>query len=187
MAEEKKTPSADKLKALQAAMDKISKLKEERLILVGPCFGGLMAYRAAQEFPNKVETLLASSPLIDFEQGTLSQHIDAFLNAREERFKKRNISAESLQKMHHFRQSVVLGASKYGRVPVASSYLGPVCILHGEKDRLVPIENSRQIARKLNRPNVTVQEIPSAGHTFDMDQDRRMKFTIATLKRHLAR
>lgn len=173
--------------AFERAMDKISKLKEERLILLGPCFGGLMAYHVAQNFPQKVESMIISSPLIDFEQGALSQHIDEVLTKRDKKLRRLSLDKTLMERMVNFHKIVLAASHKYGQIPIKSAYDGPIHILHGENDRLVPVANSFTIQNSLNRPNINIQVVSQGKHNFDISLNNKMKFSIAALKKQISR
>ena len=44
----------------------------------------------------------------------------------------------------------------------------PTLIISGDRDRLVPVENSRQLARMI--PGARLVELPGAGHAFPFER-----------------
>jgi pimeloyl-ACP methyl ester carboxylesterase len=56
----------------------------------------------------------------------------------------------------------------------------PTLVIHGERDRLVPVENGRLIAERI--PGARFVELPGAGHIFPTDQPER---TVEELLRFL--
>ena len=58
-------------------------------------------------------------------------------------------------------------------------------IIHGEKDPLVPVQNSFQIQLAMQNPNLELKVIPNMKHA--MAFDKEMKKPIGILKRYLDR
>jgi pimeloyl-ACP methyl ester carboxylesterase len=61
--------------------------------------------------------------------------------------------------------AAVQGFDAYDRLPQVQA---PTLIIHGDADRLVPVENARILQRRL--PNSQVKVLPGAGHVFFWEQ-----------------
>jgi pimeloyl-ACP methyl ester carboxylesterase len=64
--------------------------------------------------------------------------------------------------------AAILSWKCHGRLSKISS---PTLVIHGDRDRLVPVENGRLIARRI--PGAKLVELPGAGHIFPTDQPER--------------
>jgi pimeloyl-ACP methyl ester carboxylesterase len=64
--------------------------------------------------------------------------------------------------------AAILSWKCYDRLPQIGS---PTLVIHGDRDRLVPIENGRVIAGRI--PRAKLVELPGAGHIFPTDQPER--------------
>jgi dipeptidyl aminopeptidase/acylaminoacyl peptidase len=64
-------------------------------------------------------------------------------------------------------------------------YQGPVCIMHPQKDRFIPVNNSEQMVKALNRNNVELSVIPNETHT--LTNDFHLKVPVMFLHKALER
>lgn len=72
----------------------------------------------------------------------------------------------------------ILMWSAYGRLP---SIRIPTLVVHGDQDRLVPVENGRAVARRI--PGAKFELIPNAGHVLTTDQPELCSETLLTFLR----
>jgi pimeloyl-ACP methyl ester carboxylesterase len=64
--------------------------------------------------------------------------------------------------------AAILSWKCHDRLPQIGS---PTLVIHGDRDRLVPVENGRLIAGRI--PGAKLVELPGAGHIFPTDQPER--------------
>ena len=64
--------------------------------------------------------------------------------------------------------AAILSWKCYDRLPQIGS---PTLVIHGDRDRLVPVENGRLIAERI--PGARLVELPGAGHGFDLIDGER--------------
>ncbi len=75
------------------------------------------------------------------------------------------------------------GASQWSGLPRLSAISVPTCVVHGEVDRLVPVENGRRVAGAIPGAELTV--VPDANHLLMTDQPEQVeKVLLDWLDRH---
>ena len=58
------------------------------------------------------------------------------------------------------------------------TYLGPVKILHPQKDNFIPLKNSENMLNILNRSNVTLQILPNETHVLRNKHSMRIPILV---------
>jgi 3-oxoadipate enol-lactonase len=138
--------------------------KVRSLILGCSAAGGPQAVRAEQEALNVLMTRSADPdqfanamrPFL-YDQGTPTQRIEEDAAV----YRKWHPSADA-----YFAQlQAVLAWEAYSRI---GGIAAPTLVIHGENDRLVPLENAKLIAARI--PGAKLAVIPRAGHIFTTDQ-----------------
>ena len=157
---------------------------KEKLILCGLCYGGSIALKVSEQIPEKIAGMVMLSPLYETPEYPFLEKSTAFLIEREERLKQYRFDVQKLQKVIIFRQ-MIQALSKKGPRALRSAYQGPVHIFHGEKDNLVPLENSFHVKEGLKNPNVHIHVIQKAGH--GVISDFEWKEPMQILSRYLER
>ena len=141
------------------------KLPEKDLFFVGFCFGANVALRLANKFAEKTKSVLLSSPLIDYSTPSIFE--SSQMNRKNKILITRPQLAEEFQKLILLKQ--LIDFYMPGLKPEPQQYQGTIQIIHPQKDRFVPVENSEQMVRYLNRSNVELSVLPNETHTLTND------------------
>lgn len=155
--------------AVERTALKVTSLPEKKLLLYGTCFGALMAYHMAQLMPEKVKGMVLVAPLIETGKNTLGPHIYNAL--------------DGIERLSNFRSLVLHSVQQYGSDIPKGEYQGPITIMHGTRDRLLPVSNSIRLSQRLSRKNVELKTIEGAGH--GTANGREMTHSIAALNKYL--
>ena len=102
-----------------------------------------------------------------------------------ETLKNRKSDPNIIQQMIIFRKVIISAFRTLGREKIEPVYKGLSHIFHGERDRLIPAENSLHIQRALHNPHCCVHIMPTTGHT--LNSDFKMEMPIRILGECLAR
>jgi len=158
---------------------------DKKLFLCGLCYGGLMALKIAAQIPERIGGIVALSPPFETETFPWLEKTNNFLKKREEMLKTRKTDHQMLQQMILFREIMSIAIGTQGREKIEPTFQGPIHIFHGEKDRLIPVENSIHVQRALNNPNCALHISPMTGHA--LNNDFEMKALIRALNDCLIR
>lgn len=156
---------------------------EQKFLLFGACFGGLMGLKVAQDMPQRVLGAVVTSPAYEMSSYPWIEKADSFLHKKcNEKTKGKDIS------FHHLKRLAILHQLFMSIAPVARSsiphtYQGPITIFHGEKDPLIPVQNSFQIQLAMQNPNLQLKVVPNMKHTLAFDKE--MKQPLGVLKQYL--
>ena len=166
-------------KAFSKTMEVLSNLpSNEKLFLSGPCFGGLMALKAASKMPERVGGVVTISAAYETADFPWIDKADQFLTGRINRLKEKSVNGEMTRKMVLFRQLVITAFNQHSREKIEPTYQGPLALFHGQKDHLIPVENSARIQADLNNPNASLYVIPNTGHTLNSDFEMRAQIQV---------
>jgi pimeloyl-ACP methyl ester carboxylesterase len=138
--------------------------KVRSLILGCTAAGGPEAVRAGQDAiqvlttrgPDAEQFAKAMSPFI-YDRGTPKERIEQDTAVRRKWYPSAEAYAAQLQ--------AILGLEAYSRLEKIAA---PTLVIHGENDRLVPVENAKLIAGRI--PNAKLVVLPNASHIFLTDQ-----------------
>ena len=161
----------------------LNKSQQEKLILVGACFGGLMALKAAEKIPEKIEGIIAFSPPYETSTYPMLDNTELFLQKRIDLLKRRRADIQMVNKIITFQQVVTTAFRIHARVPIQPTYQGHLSIFHGKNDNLIASENSHHVRKALKNTNCHVHIIPNTGHSLNTDFE--MKRPIRILKAYL--
>ena len=126
----------------------------DRLFLMGESLGGLVTALAVAERGEEVRAIVLHYPAFSMVAGA----------------KESYASVEDIPTRLRF-SGVAIGPQFYGDVldidldAVMAAYDGPVHILHGDADELVPLASSEEAVTKF--PNAALTVMPGQGHGFD--------------------
>lgn len=157
---------------------KILEQDKKKLLLCGVCYGGLMALKIASEMPNQVQSVIALSPPHETSEFAWIDKTDLFFKRRVDVLKRKEVSPEILSKMILFQHIIMTAFRGQGRTKIAPNFHGPVHIFHGEKDKLIPAENSIYVQKVLKNPNSVVHITPGAGHALNNDFEMKMPIQV---------
>ncbi len=161
----------------------LAQCSEDKFLIFGACFGGLMGLKVTQAIPSKVSGVVLTSPAYETPLLPWIKKADSFLHKKfNEKTKDKNISLNHLRRMAILHQLFV-STLDLARSPISHTYQGPMTIFHGEKDNLIPPENSLLIQKQMKNPNVQLRIIPGMKHTLAMD--REMKYPLSILAGYL--
>lgn len=180
--ENPKTPDYNLNQTLSKTLEILAQ-DNKKLFLYGACYGGLMALQIAAQIPERVGCVLAFSPPHETEEFPWADKTIAFLIKREKELERRKVKLKILQQMILFRTVFKIVADTQGREKIPTTFKGPVHILHGQNDKLIPVENSAHVQRVLDNPNCILHISPATGHGFQ--NDFKMENPIRLLDKHL--
>ena len=121
--------------------------------------------RLANKFFQNTKSVLLSSPLIDYSTPSIFE--SSQINRKNKILITRPQLAGEFQKLLLLKQLIEFYMP--GLKPEAQQYQGNIQIIHPQKDRFVPVENSEQMVRCLNRTNVELSILPNETHTLTND------------------
>ncbi len=156
------------LASMRDQADALRKLLEERasdrpVVLVGHSLGGPVVARAAMDHPKLVQGLVLVAASIDpeLEKTTWYQAIGRWRIVRW--MLPRMLVAADLE-IQPLRDELEAMLPLWGEVEL------PVEVLHGEKDRLVPVANADFATRVLTRASVQETRLPQRGHLLHVNE-----------------
>ena len=153
-------------------------------MVFGPCFGGLMGLQIAQEMPERIAGMVITSPPYEFPDFPWIEKADCFLhNKVEQKSKEKGVSFIKLKRLAILHRLFVASSKTLSKAPLLKKYHGPMTIFHGEKDPLIPVQNSFQIQLFMQNPNLQLKVVPNMKHTIGFDKE--MKMPINILKQYL--
>lgn len=161
----------------------LREIQQEKLILVGACFGGLMALKVAEKIPDRIAGIITFSPPYETATYPMLNSSETFLKKRIEALKRRNSNIQILNKMTTFQQVVIKAFKMHSQTPIQPIYQGHLSIFHGKNDNLIPSENSHHIKKALQNKHCHVHIIPQTGHSLATDFE--MKRPLRILKAYL--
>ncbi len=161
-------------------MDLMTVLSDKKIFLVGSCYGGLMALKIAERFPQKIAGIITLAPPYEIKEYPWIDKTDTFLEKRIKVLEQKKAKKYMIEKMILFRKMVIYAFRSLGRETIKSSYMGQMSIFHGENDKLIPVENSLAIQRKFKNPNSKVIIVPTSGHTLKNDFEMKEPIRILT-------
>jgi 3-oxoadipate enol-lactonase len=166
--------------------------------IIGVSMGGMIAQEFALQFPQKVRSLIlgCTAPggpeAVRAEQEALQvlmtrgQDPDQFAKAISPFIYDRGTPAERIEQDTAVRRKwypsadayfaqlqAIMAWEAYGRLAQISA---PTLVIHGENDRLVPVQNARLIVGRI--PGSKLAIIPNASHMFTTDQTETAHQTI---------
>jgi alpha-beta hydrolase superfamily lysophospholipase len=164
---------------------------EGPLVLLGHSMGGLVVVAHAVRHPGAADALVLSAPAVAggartswrtvtalrirarLRPGTLVAGLDAALVARDpvavEAYRRDPLVHQGPLPVRMRAQTRVAARALAGRVDRITV---PVLLLHGEADRLVPVEATRELAGALGSRSLTVRTYPGLYHEVFHDPER---------------
>lgn len=150
-----------------AHLHKIGRIDSQRACIIGASYGGYAALVAATTPGTPYRCSAAVAPVTDLTR--LLKHDKKYFGA------KSVFYANMLEQLGNpARHSEEL--QTYSPAQQAAQAAIPILLVHGVKDRRVPIDQSRRMAASLathNKPHELI-EVPNAGHSFSKRRDRRL-------------
>ncbi|MGT2906234.1 alpha/beta hydrolase family protein [Streptococcus dentiloxodontae] len=147
------------LEAVLAHFEKLSWVDEKSLFLLGKSQGGFVSAHVAANYPEKVAGLVLYYPAFVLQD-------DA-----KERMAKTDYAPNN-----DYVMGIKLGekyssdAVSFDIYDVIPAYKGPVLIIHGDKDPIVPLSYSERAQQVYENAELVV--IPEAGHGFTKDEGK---------------
>lgn len=170
--------SAD-LVTLDALVDDVIRVMDahqlERCLLAGESLGGFVALNAALRHPDRFTglVLVAAAPVVDATSvGGLVSGARADYPATVRAFTRQCLSEPESNNLHAWGEQLFLGADPeaaarlfeccYGSVPRVDQISLPTAVIHGDADRVIPVDAGRYLAASI--PVASYTELPGAGH-----------------------
>ncbi|MDH3591799.1 MAG: alpha/beta fold hydrolase [Planctomycetota bacterium] len=163
--------------SVSGLLDWIGALDEARgpgappLRLIGSSYGGYLSARYAELHPSRVERLLLLCPAFDM-HARWPLIIGRDGRAEWEREGTRVIP-DAAGRVHRMPWSFVVDAESHPPYPIVN---GPVTILHGERDSIVPIEYSHRFLEKV--PHARLVEVDD-DHSLRGSKDEFLRLLAA--------
>ena len=150
----------------QCLDDVLCVLKEEKikqpLYLIGSSLGGWIAFLLAEHFKTQVKGILTCAAGVDF-LPMIWNHL--LTDELREMLKNGGTLGPSEETYGHcFTYPMFTEAEPYLLLNRKIQYDGPVILVHGDKDTIVPYQNSFKIKEALESNKVCVQIIKGEGH-----------------------
>lgn len=137
--------------------------------LLGSSFGGLASILAAAQWQSDDLVFLAlKSPVSDYLSRLIALRDDQQIAV----WKTQGyipVSDMMKQRTHKLKYSFYLDAEKIRGYEAAERIAAPTLIVHGDADESVPVEQSRELARRIS--DCRLEVIPNADHRYSRPQD----------------
>lgn len=147
------TEEADLLKIIQAVRQR-NDVQKNNILLVGASQGGAVTALTASRHPKHISALVLMYPAFSITDNAKSRyHSYTQVPNHPELF---GIPLGKTYYKNLFKMDITKAATKFS---------GPVLIVHGEQDDIVPVRYARKANN--NFKNSTLKVLPNAGHDFD--------------------
>lgn len=157
------TEEAD-LQGVIKALRKRSDVQKEGILLVGGSQGGVVTALTASQHPEHIKALVLMYPAF-----SITHDAQSMYSSVNEIPNKTDVFGFEVGKSYY--QNLL----DSDITKVATKFSGPVLIVHGTSDEVVPIKYSKQAAK--NFPNATFKQINGGDHGFSGDyQAKAIKF-----------
>lgn len=161
----------------------LEQTKEEKLILLGVCFGGLMGIKIMELMPDRIAGSILLSPAYETPTFPMINSAENFLHNRIHGLKKHHADPKILNKLITFKEVVISAFKVHSPKEIKSNYQGHISIFHGQNDNFIPVENSHHVKKVLKNSHCHLHIIKKNGHS--MNADFEMKRPLRILKTYL--
>lgn len=158
--------------------DILKNLKEEKLILLGGCFGGLMGLKIAEQLPNRISGCILFAPAYEPPTFPMISSAERLLENRIKILKKRQTDPQILNKLIVFKETVISAFKTHSTTVIKPNFQGHLSIFHGAEDKFILTENSRHIQKSLKNPHCHLHIIKKAGHSMNTDFEMKKPLRI---------
>ena len=114
----------------------------QKMILVGNCFGGNIAWKMAKKMPNHIVGLLLFAPLCEFSDFSWKSQSLNYISKLIRYAEVINTDTKKMGKLMLFQQLFTAALNTQVYPEDETSYKGKITVIHGEKDQLIPCANS---------------------------------------------
>lgn len=144
---------------------------KESFIIVGSSLGGWLSFLIAEKYPNQVKGILTLAAGVDFMPRIWNEIFDDTIR---QLLKTGRVIGPSADTMGYcFSYPMFEDAEKYLLLKRSIHYTGPVMLIHGDKDEIVPWKTSLAVKEALDSKDVVLQLIKGEKHplkTYDLKQ-----------------
>ncbi len=133
------------------------------IYLVGSSLGGWVAYLLAERLGNQIKGILTCAAGVDFLPMLWNNVFDD--NIRKMLKNGIVLGPNEETKGHCFTYPMFVEAEPYLLLNRTIRYHGPVVLAHGDKDNIIPYQNSLKIKDALETHDVSVHIIKDEGHS----------------------
>lgn len=150
---------------------------QEDLYFVGSSMGAWVAFLVAEKWQNRIKGILSCAAGVDF-LPMVWKHF--FTDEIRNELKKGRVLGPSEETYGYcFSYEMFTQAEPYLLLNRKIHYNGPVILVHGDQDAVIPYQNSLKIKDALESKQVCVQIIKGEGHSLSgFPLERTLKFLI---------
>lgn len=145
---------------------------QEPFIIVGSSLGGWLSFLVAEKYSPQVRGILALAAGVDFMPRVWNEMFNDTI--RQSLKNGKIIGPSSETKGYCFSYPMFEDAQKYLLLQRNIKYNGPVQLVHGDEDDIVPWETSLAVKNALQSKNVTIHLIKREKHllkTYDLKKE----------------
>lgn len=150
---------------------------QEDLYFVGSSMGAWVAFLAAEKLKDRIKGIIACAAGVDFLPMVWKHFFTDDIRNELQNGKVLGPSEETYG--YCFSYEMFTQAEPYLLLNRKIHYTGPVILVHGDKDTVIPYQNSLKIKDTLESKQVCVQIIKGEGHSLSgFPLERTLKFFI---------
>lgn len=169
------------VKDLKMAINYLKSRKVEKVGLFGHSQGGLVALR---NYSDGIETIVLTSPVTD----RMANYADDRLDERQKNeLEEKGQWTVNLEKGQREKiavdREIIREKESINQDELLSGIECPVLIIHGNEDKVVPVESSKKAVQKLSSSELKV--IEGLDHSYDDFLDEISESTVKWLEKHL--
>lgn len=160
------TTVSDAASDILAAIKYIKGKKYSKIGLFGSSFGGAASILAAAKLPY-LFVLALKAPVSDYRKlETSTRGADGIEDWKKKGFVEYQIGDPRGLKLNY---AFFTDFDNFNEYRLAKKIIAPTIVVHGDADKDVPVEQSRELAKRI--PNCKLEIIPGADHKFSKPED----------------
>jgi len=141
----------------------IDSIVDRPLVLHGSSMGGWISVLAALRRKQRISAMMLIAPAFNFVQNTLST---LPLPVRQQWQQETYMTFPDAygREPYSLRHDIMLDAEQYDVLGINITFDGPIHIVHGENDPIIPIANTNKFIRQARLPQLTFESVPNGDH-----------------------
>lgn len=166
---------------IRQAMKFVSSRGYEKLILMGTSFGGFASILAASKPFADLTALILRSPVSDYLEVVVRKYGE---NGMNEWKQKGSIQYKGIERLLAY--SFVENFMQYDIYEVAQQIKAPTLIIHGDKDKNIPLRQSQKLAKQI--PKARLEVISGADHFYSNPEhfQKMLDLVVQFILKHAA-